>query len=180
MANRLKVAKVLSIKQLHDQGWSQRRTARELGISRDAVARHLAKAASSGDGPPKEGDSNKATPGRKAPTGSNETSDDGSTPPLVAEVSRSRSLCCPFREIIIAKLERGLSAQRIYQDLVEEQGFEGKYHSVRRFVAKLNQAKPLPFRRIEVASGEEAQIDFGSGALVIGEDGKRCCVSRHS
>ena len=37
MANRLKVAKVLSIKQLHDQGWSQRRIARELGISRERV-----------------------------------------------------------------------------------------------------------------------------------------------
>lgn len=61
MANRLKVAKVLSIKQLHDQGWSQRRIARELGISRDAVARHLAKAAESTSSDPVEGDSNKAT-----------------------------------------------------------------------------------------------------------------------
>ena len=41
MANHLTVAKVLSIKTLHEQGWSQRRIARELGISRDAVARHL-------------------------------------------------------------------------------------------------------------------------------------------
>jgi len=31
MANELKVAKVLSIKALHAQGWSQRRIARELG-----------------------------------------------------------------------------------------------------------------------------------------------------
>lgn len=30
MTNQLKVAKVLSIKQLYDQGWSQRRIAREL------------------------------------------------------------------------------------------------------------------------------------------------------
>ena len=41
MANHLQVPKVLSIKSLHDQGWSQRRIAHELGISRDAVARHL-------------------------------------------------------------------------------------------------------------------------------------------
>jgi len=41
MANRLKVAKVLSIKALHEAGWSQRRIAREVGVSRGAVARHL-------------------------------------------------------------------------------------------------------------------------------------------
>lgn len=41
MANQLKVAKVLSIRTLHAQGWSQRRIARELGINRDTVARYL-------------------------------------------------------------------------------------------------------------------------------------------
>ena len=41
MANHLKVAKVLSIQALHDQGWSQRRIARELGVSREAVAKYL-------------------------------------------------------------------------------------------------------------------------------------------
>ncbi len=68
MANRLKVAKVLSIKQLHGQGWSQRRIARELRISRDAVARHLAKSVDSGEPATIEGDSNKAT-SEKAPPG---------------------------------------------------------------------------------------------------------------
>ena len=41
MANQLKVAKVLSIKSLHEQGWSQRRIARELGIDRGTVARYI-------------------------------------------------------------------------------------------------------------------------------------------
>jgi hypothetical protein len=31
----------------------------------------------------------------------------------------------------------------------------------------------LPFRRIEVAPGEEAQVDFGTGAPIIDQDGKR-------
>lgn len=192
MTNRLKVAKVLSIKQLHEQGWSQRRIARELGISRDAVSRHLAKVANSAIAPTEEGysnkatsgkaptgsvaadgGSNKATPGAKALTGSGSTSPGDSDHPAGATPTASRSLCDPFRETIIAKLEQGLSAQRIFQDLVDEHGFDGKYHSVRRFVAKLNQAQPLPFRRIEVAAGEEAQIDFGTGARIVGEDGKR-------
>ena len=41
MANQLREAKVLSIKMLYEQGWSQRRIARELGINRESVARYL-------------------------------------------------------------------------------------------------------------------------------------------
>ncbi len=41
MANQLKVAKVFSIQALHARGWSQRRIARELGVHRSTVARHL-------------------------------------------------------------------------------------------------------------------------------------------
>jgi hypothetical protein len=63
-------------------------------------------------------------------------------------------------------------AQRIYQDLVAE-GFDHEYHSVRRFVAKLQGTSPLPFRRMECAMGEEAQIDFGTGAWIELPDGKR-------
>ena len=202
MANRLKVAKVLSIKQLRDQGWSQRRIARELGISRDSVSRHLSKRADLDGSLTDEGDSNKAT-SEKAPTGSPELGGDsnkatslvqaptgsntdsttersvdstistGASIPNAGSAELSRSACEPFREMILAKLEQGLSAQRIYQDLVDEHGFDQKYHSVRRFVAKLNQVQPLPFRRIEVAAGEEAQVDFGTGAPIVGEDGKR-------
>lgn len=138
MANRLKVAKVLSIHALHQAGWSQRRIAREVGISRGAVARHLRSRSN----------------GAKAPTG-------------------SRSLCEPFREQIIEKLDQGLSAQRIFQDLVEDYGFTGKYHSVRRFVGRLRKATPLPFRRIEVPAGQEAQIDFGKGAPIVDDQGKK-------
>jgi transposase len=69
-------------------------------------------------------------------------------------------------------LEQGLSAQRIYQDLGGD-GFDHEYHSVRRFVAKLQKTSPLPFRRMESASGEEAQIDFGTGAWIELPDGKR-------
>ena len=192
MANRLKVAKVLSVKQLHDQRWSQRRIARELGISRDAVARHLRKAGKSAAPISEEGASNKATSEKaptgsqpsggvpnkatwptQAPTGSRAQLADDSPDRITDTPTESRSQCQPFRKMILDKLEQGLSAQRIFQDLVDEHGFDGKYHSVRRFVAKLNQVNPLPFRRIEVAAGEEAQIDFGTGAPIIDEDGKR-------
>jgi orotate phosphoribosyltransferase-like protein len=41
MANHLKMAIVETIFTLQERGWSQRRIARELGISRDAVSRYL-------------------------------------------------------------------------------------------------------------------------------------------
>jgi hypothetical protein len=33
-----------------------------------------------------------------------------------------------------------------------------------RFVRRLKRASQLPFRRMECEPGEEAQVDFGSGA----------------
>src|SRR5260221_1181927 len=90
-----------------------------------------------------------------------------------AEVVRSRSACDPFAPAIIVKLEQGLSAQRIYQDLVADQNYSGSYYSVRRFVAHLAQTRPLPFRRLECAPGEEAQVDFGSGVRIHQPDGRK-------
>ena len=69
-------------------------------------------------------------------------------------------------------MEAGLSAVRIFQDLVEE-GFEGKYWSVRRYVTRLTAPHDLPMRRLETLPGEEAQIDFGTGAPVLMPDGRR-------
>ena len=75
--------------------------------------------------------------------------------------------------MIQAKCDLGLSAQRIYQDLVTEHSFTGAYYSVRRFVRRLAPATELPFRRLECGPGEEAQVDFGKGARIVGHDGKR-------
>jgi transposase len=166
MVNELKVANVLSIKTLHAQGWSQRRIARTLGVNRSTVARYLKEASAPAPAPPEPAASKPA----KAPTGSEATekvSKPATAPP------GSGSLCAPFRETVVAKIEQGLTAQRIFQDLVIEHGFRGKYHSVRRFVGKLKGSTPLPFRRMEVAPGEEAQVDFGTGAPIINDDGSR-------
>ena len=99
--------------------------------------------------------------------------------PLVASRA-SRSECAQYRVLIEAKLEEGLSAQRIHQDLVADHGFTGRYWSVRRFVARLEATRPLPFRRMEVDPGEEAQVDFGTGAPLVTPDGRRqrCYVLR--
>ena len=48
-----------------------------------------------------------------------------------------------------------------------EVGFSGSYQLVKRFVRHLRGAAPERVWRIEVQPGEEAQIDFGTGAWVI-------------
>lgn len=80
--------------------------------------------------------------------------------------------CARYRDQIIAKIEQGLTAQRIYQDLVSDYGFTAKYHSVRRFVGTLINCKELPVRRIEVEAGQEIQIDYGQGARCMDHTGK--------
>ncbi len=42
-----------------------------------------------------------------------------------------------------------------------------------RFVRRLGHARELPFRRLECEPGEEAQVDFGSGAPVVTSEGRR-------
>jgi len=142
------MAKINAILTLHETGHSNRRIAELLGVNRETVGRHVAR--------------QRLENQPNAPTGSGSTSRAG-----------PESTCEPYREMILEKLDAGLSATRIHQDLIDEHDFEASYWSVRRFVAKLGKNTPLPFRRMETAAGEEAQIDFGTGAPVVGPDGKR-------
>jgi transposase len=169
MANQLKMATIESILLLQQRGWSIRRIAQSLGIHRDTVARQLRRAKQAG-APRGSAEASTAAPEAPkqagAPIGFDER-------PAVGGAALQASLCAPFRAVILAKLDAGLTAQRIYQDLVLEHGFAGKYHSVRRFVRRLVATAVLPFRRLECAPGEEAQVDFGSGIPISGVDGKR-------
>ena len=67
--------------------------------------------------------------------------------------------------MILVKSAEGLGAKRIHQDLVAE-GAVVSYDSVRRYLRRLGCVRPLPFRRMECEPGEEAQVDFGTGAPV--------------
>jgi transposase len=184
MANLLKMADRETILTLYRRGWSQRRIAAELGINRETVARHirladsLPKPANAPTGAAADHDAPKpanAPTGAEHPDGTLErTATTPGTPPEPHPLgSRRASGCEPWRALIQGKCELGLSAQRIYQDLVADQGFQGSYYCVRRFVRRLERTQELPFRRIECEPGDEAQVDFGTGAPVVGPDGKR-------
>ncbi|MEI7837898.1 MAG: IS21 family transposase [Planctomycetota bacterium] len=75
--------------------------------------------------------------------------------------------------MVLGKMQEGLTAQRIYQDLVTDSGFAGSYYSVRRFVRRLGREDVLPFRRMECPPGAEAQVDFGTGAPIVNAGGRR-------
>jgi len=93
--------------------------------------------------------------------------------PSDATSSGRQSDCEPWREAIQTKQVAGLSARRIHQDLVTEHAAKVSYDSVRRFLRRLGWTRPLPFRRLECEPGQEAQVDFGTGAPVVGAAGKR-------
>jgi transposase len=194
MPNLLKVAMIDTILSLHQRGWSQRRIARELGIDRETVARHLRQAPAApkpANAPIGSEEDDRDSKPANAPIGSEEDDRDskpanapiGSTGPVTSadqppaageqQAAGRASDCEPWRATIQAKLDLGLSAQRIHQDLATEHGFTGSYYSVRRFVRGLAATQELPFRRLECGPGEEAQVDFGSGAPLLLPDGKR-------
>ena len=175
MANHLKMAKIHAIQVLRGQGWSFRRIGRELGVHRDTARRYVEleqAAAESGplpvgsDGenrpnpPPGSGDQNRpnlppGSGGENRPNLPPGSALDGQygVAGLTREAavagqgsSGPASRCEPFRDIVIGALEQGLSAQRIWQDLRAEHGFEGGYDSVKRFVRRLGATTPLRLR----------------------------------
>jgi transposase len=144
--NELNVNLQHSILALSANGWSRRRIARELGIDRETVGKYLLLAE------PKPAIS---TPGSEpGPDSKPAISTAGSSP-------GRQSLCEPYSPLIEAAAAVGLSAQRIYQDLVSEHSFSGSYQAVKRFVRHLRQAQPVPFVRMEVNRERKHRLTSG-------------------
>jgi transposase len=81
--------------------------------------------------------------------------------------AHARSACEPHRAWIEAQVRLKRCAQSIYEDLVDRHGFRHRYNSVKRFVRGLKRTAPEQFDRLEFMPGEEAQVDYGEGALTL-------------
>jgi transposase len=189
MANQLKMAEVQAILALARLGRSGRQIARELGVDRGAVGRYL-RLWAQGDSKPASAPTGSGVPtdskSASAPTGSTPSPDDAEDVGIGSGSARSEgaslglissaagSAAGAWREVIVQKLDAGLTAQRIYQDLCADHGYAGSYYSVRRLVRKLCSAVSgaVPFRRMECGPGAEAQVDFGRGAPIVTPDGE--------
>lgn len=96
----------------------------------------------------------------------------------------------PYRAIVLRWREQGVSGVAIHAALCREHGYTGSYSSVHRLIAAFEQARPpkatVP---LSFAPGEAAQLDFGSGPLLVDPaDGRvkrtwcfvmTLCFSRH-
>lgn len=181
MANKLKVQEREAIGNLSRLGWGIRRIARELGLSRNTVrgyvreldrsapaviADEIVKSGAVSTGGSRTQTDPLSTPGSSVPV--------NQTDPLSTAGNTGRkSLCADHAALILSKVEAGLTAQRIFQDLRAESSFAGSYQSVKRYVHRLRQTTPDVVQRIEVAPAEEVQVDFGAGPCLVGADGKR-------
>jgi transposase len=181
MAKRLTMAEIDTILTLHKAGHSNREISALVGVNRETVGKHLAriKAQNQPNAP-----TGKPLDDRGGCPAGNDADDDragvvSENPPNAPTDSASsqphgpQSECEAFREEILAKIEQGLEAVRIHQDLMgDHRDGAPSYYSVRRFIARLRHKTPLPFRRMETGPAEEAQVDFGTGAVVRTFDGK--------
>jgi transposase len=176
MANILSDAKKHQVIALGQLGWTLRRIEAATGVRRETAGAYLKAAGVAvrppglwGHPPPKPAikvSTDLVNPAREVST------DSGALPPSLADPppgsrAPTASACEPYRELIELALGRGRNAMAIWQDLVDQHQFPGRYASVRRFVVKLRGQRPPEAHPIIVtAPGEEGQVDYGEGPMV--------------
>ena len=153
----------ITIETLHQHGATQREIERRTGVDRKTIRRYL-----------------EAANSPRVATGSAGSAAEIPPPwPSALEMGGAKatspstpSACEPHRAWIEAQVQLGRNAQSIYQDLVDLYGFTRRYNSVKRFVAALKVREPERFDVLEFLPGEEAQVDYGQGALTQYRAGK--------
>ena len=189
MSNVLNEEKRQQVLALGRLGWPLRRIQQETGVRRETASSYLKAAGIAvrspggwGKRPPEAKPANEVSPDSGAglkPTAApvtatpqdstlqdskpaNEVSTD-----FTPSLSATASACEPYRDFIQLSLSKGRNAKAIYQDMVDDHGFTGRYSSVKRFVRHCRGAQTPAARAVIVtAPGEEAQVDYGAGPMV--------------
>ena len=130
-------------------GQTTRAIARELGLARKTVARYRAWAV--GEGWPA---------GALPSVEELEARVRGQVP--ASNLPRTPFKAEPHRARIEAWRREGVEIRAMFQHLQREHGYPGSYAGLHRYVRHLEAGTPTAFVRLEVAPGEEAQVDFGA------------------
>ncbi len=147
----------IAVQTLLAAGKAQREIERVLGVDRKTIRRI-----------DREGKSPGVATGNNAVTAAEPADSSEQNPPPRPPAPKpvtTPSACEIHREWIEGQVTLGRNAMSIYQDLTELFGFTYHYNSVKRFVAKLKAREPERFDVLDALPGEEAQVDFGQGAL---------------
>lgn len=153
MSNVLSLEKQQQIQTLSRLGWSDRQISRELGVHRKTVNRYKEEVQSVPEvSTDSKVHSNENVP--KVPT-------DPSPPPTKSPHLLGKQL------LVQTLFDQGHTAQRIYQDLVEEHDYQGTYDSVKRYVRKLRKSVKRYHDRLPHLPGREAQVDFGLSTCMV-------------
>jgi transposase len=149
------------IKKKHvDDGWSIRKIARQLKVSRQTVRKVLAAPAE----PPRY---HLSAP-RPQPVV-------GPYLPVIENILAADEA---------APRKQRHTARRIYERLVDEYGFTGSEVTVRRAVRALRGTRVEVFVPLEAVPGKVAQVDFGQACVMMGSDMVRaflfCLRAKHS
>ena len=161
MSNVLNEEKRQQVLALGRLGWPLRRIQEETGVRRETASAYLKAAGIAvrspggwGKRPPAAKPANEVSPDFGAelaasttatapaaiPTPAQEPAPPDSKPANAVSTdpepspSATASVCEPYRDFIELSLSRGRNAKAIYQDLVDDHGFIGRYSSVKRFV----------------------------------------------
>lgn len=173
--NVLKPEKLVTMATLLKKNVSQREISRKVGIDRRTIRKYIQQ----NDFRSLFDNNDSSPPADVVATGQvkNQSQNPPPRPPAYSADTENipfhaRSACEPHRQWIEEQVRLGRNAMAIYQDLVERFNFNHKYNSVKRFVRGLKQKAPKQFDRLEFLPGEEAQVDYGKGALTILPSGR--------
>jgi transposase len=78
----------------------------------------------------------------------------------------------PYHEKLISWIEQDLSAVRIREELIRDEGVNVSYTTVKDYVAEVKRKTQI-FMRVHTEPGEEAQVDFGYAGYTLDNNGKR-------
>ena len=169
-----------TIKTLLGKGISQREIKRTTGVDRKTIRKYERSdglSASQEDFPPKSPTVQEVATlrgvspyGPEAGLAGESIQNPPPRPPALPK--QARSACEPHQQWIEEQVRLGRNATSIYQDLVERFAFTHKYNSVKRFVRGLKKTDPRQYDRLEFPPGEEAQVDYGTGAPTLHSNGK--------